>query len=345
MTSFLAFNSNFGMLEALVRGYYTELLKPYEYSSLQQCETLEDLRLQLCSSSYATILQSAPSNLTILDIRSICRQQLVNEFNHLYLQSPEPMKTFMDYIKYGYMIDNVVLMISGSLKNYNTQKLLKDAHPLGLFPALSTLSLMTSPREIYRLVLIDTPLSEFFVDCLDLEDLDDMHIEIMRALLQKKYLEKFYEFVQTLKGASKPTMMSILEFLADRRAITLTFNALHTDLSKDQRKKLYPNFGKLYPFFTKRLSNVSNADDIKSILRGVVPYRRILEFVETDGLEEAFDVAEMEVLRLSMLHQYSFAPFFVWIKMKEQEMKNITYIADCIALKKKPKNYVITATH
>jgi V-type H+-transporting ATPase subunit d len=78
-------------------------------------------------------------------------------------------------------------------------------------------------RELYRLVLVDTPLAPYFSECITSEvktlqpfvlsinveivkyilvesftcivqDLDDMNIEIMRNTLYKAYLEDFYKF-------------------------------------------------------------------------------------------------------------------------------------------------------
>ena len=43
----------------------------------------------------------------------------------------------------------------------------------------------TSPSELYRMVLVDTPLGPYFGDCLSLDDLDEMNIEIIRNTLYK----------------------------------------------------------------------------------------------------------------------------------------------------------------
>lgn len=40
-------------------------------------------------------------------------------------------------------------------------------------------------RELYKYVLVDTPLAGYFSECLSCEDLDEMNIEIMRNTLYK----------------------------------------------------------------------------------------------------------------------------------------------------------------
>ena len=67
----------------------------------------------------------------------------------------------------------------------DTQELMEKCHPLGMFDSMATLSVATSPSELYRMVLVDTPIGPYFGDCLSLDDLDEMNIEIIRNTLYK----------------------------------------------------------------------------------------------------------------------------------------------------------------
>ena len=46
------------------------------------------------------------------------------------------------------------------------QELLEKCHPLGMFDSISTLAVASNMRELYRLVLVDTPLAPYFADSL-----------------------------------------------------------------------------------------------------------------------------------------------------------------------------------
>lgn len=61
-------------------------------------------------------------------------------------------------------------------------------------------------------------------------------------------------------------MGQVLQFEADRRAITITLNSFNTDLSRDDRMKLYPRIGRLNP---AGLEQISRCDDYEQ-LRAVV---------------------------------------------------------------------------
>ena len=58
------------------------------------------------------------------------------------------------------------------------------------------------------------------------------------------------------------------KFEADRRAFIITINSFGTELGKDDRNKLYPKCGKLYP---EGLSRLAKADDYEQV-RAVAEY-------------------------------------------------------------------------
>ncbi len=64
--------------------------------------------------------------------------------------------------RYSYMIDNIVLLITGSLHQRPLAELLPKCHPLGSFEQMEAIHIATTPAELYNAVLVDTPLAPFF---------------------------------------------------------------------------------------------------------------------------------------------------------------------------------------
>ena len=56
-----------------------------------------------------------------------------------------------------------------------------------------------------------------------------------------------------------------LQFEADRRAFIITINSFGTELSMDDREKLYPTCGKLYPDGLARLARCEDYDQVKAV--------------------------------------------------------------------------------
>ena len=59
------------------------------------------------------------------------------------------------------MIDNVVLLITGTLHERDTHELLERCHPLGVFDTMPALCVATNVEELYQSVLVETPLGAF----------------------------------------------------------------------------------------------------------------------------------------------------------------------------------------
>ncbi len=59
------------------------------------------------------------------------------------------------------MIDNVILLITGTLHERDTKELLERCHPLGMFDSIGALTAATSVTELYNTVLVDSPLGGF----------------------------------------------------------------------------------------------------------------------------------------------------------------------------------------
>lgn len=109
------------------------------------------------------------------------------------------------------MIDNVILLISGSLHNRNMAELLEKCHPLGMFDAIGALCVATSVEELYATVLVDSPLAPYFDQCLSAHDLNETNIEIIRNTLYKSYLEDFHAFCMELDQVTAEVMGDILQ--------------------------------------------------------------------------------------------------------------------------------------
>ena len=56
------------------------------------------------------------------------------------------------------MIDNIVLLITGTLHQRAVGDLLPRCHPLGSFEQLGAITIADTPAQLYNAVLIDTPL-------------------------------------------------------------------------------------------------------------------------------------------------------------------------------------------
>lgn len=337
------FNIDNGFIEGVVRGYRNGLLNGSQYLNLTQCDTLEDLRLQLSSTDYGNFLSSVSSDtLTTSVIQEGASEKLYQEFFYIRDQSSGVTRKFMDYITYRYMIDNVALMITGTIHDRDKAEILQRCHPLGWFDTLPTLSVATDLESLYETVLVDTPLAPYFKGCFDKADeLDDLNIEIIRNKLYKAYWQDFYKFVtENIDEPAKEVMQSLLGFEADRRSINIALNSLESpEIDPELKSELLPEIGKLHPLATASLAQASDFESVKSAVNLVYDYRGILE---SGNLEDHFYKLEMEICRDAFTQQFTLSTIWAWMKSREQEVRNITWIAECIAQNQRERinNYI-----
>jgi V-type H+-transporting ATPase subunit d len=325
---------------------------------LTQCETLDDVRLNLTETDYAEALADSTS-ITPASLQKAAIEKLVTEFKYLRSQSVEPLATFLDFITYEYMIENVMLLLKGALSGRDINELIEQCHPLGMFKESTMRSIPTFETsakgyaDLYQTVLVDTPVGPYFAMFLmesaehgsdSRNVLEEVEIEIIKSSLIKYWLEDFSNYVSKLGGDNTTIMGDLLKVRADTNAINITLNSFGTPLNEpamrmSDRKRLYPAVGHLYPAGTAMLVDVADEQELGRVLELFPQYSAIWN-VHANGsgdksIDDAFYERDVQMLELAFESQFHVAVFYAYVKLKEQEIRNLVWVSECILQQQK----------
>lgn len=301
-----------------------------------------------------------------------CREKLASEFKYVRFQATGSLGEFLDFIRYEKMIDNIVMIIQGTINNKSPKELLARVDPLGWFEELRTIPSMDFSQgyeDLYKTILIDTPIAPYFREFLESVASDghphgdvssiltETDLEIMRNMLKKIWLEAFNTFcTERMSGSATAEMMgALLSSEADFRVLMVTLNALNSPLGTTQqiadRNALYPSFGSLYPDGTNRIRRAWNEQTVRSALepfeKFAALYEQCKQFYDKDNvsidhskgrfksIEDLLFVELEKLYELCFENQFHYGVFYAWVKLHEQEIRNIEWICNMVQMGRK----------
>jgi len=364
MADLVFFNVDDGYTEALLRGFRKSILGEQQYAALRNTSNLKDFKSVLIDTDYSDYVKDYTETDTSA-LKMLLKKKLADEIDQVQSVAGPELDKFIEMIRHKYMIDNVINIIEG-IKNKTDKNVIESRNePLGYLKEISGLLKLDYKKieDLYEDVLIDTEVGVYFSKFLEevLASSDNKNVQTINNFLQalkpeeiKNYLKKiwleyFYHFCKTLNPTTAEIMEDLLKYEADCQTIQIVYNSLayNNQFQEEERKKVIPYFGFLYPETTTQLIKCNSLENLRQILQPFPDYyelvreipdpKKLDEFGLQSGLKTLDDLMFKESMKrysIAFEQQFHFACFYAYIKIKEQEIKNIMLLADMNAFDK-----------
>ena len=210
---------------------------------------------------------------------------------------------------------------------------------------------MNDSVHVYASILMESPLRVYFERAAGImggvEELASLDPEFLRA-----------EFAESIDC---PELLECLRLEADRRTIGLClFNSTKSgSIGSLRLRALFPHVpGAHLEAFLGRLVQVDDLTSLKAILGQVPEYKALAESplmalgdsgsaTSTAGgapesIEDFFYSRTVDLAKQMFETPYSLGVFYAWSVLREQEIRNVRWISECVSQKRKERinNYL-----
>ena len=285
MSDLIYFNTADGYAEAMLRGFRKGIFGEQQYTALRNTTNLKDLKSVLMDTDYADYIKDYVESDTS-SLKILLKKKLADEIDYVQSVAGPDLQNFIEMIRHKYMIDNVINIVEGSKNKTSTAIIKSRSEPLGFLPEIEGLLNLDVKKidELYEDVLIDTEVGYYFSTFLeevlmtsDVKNvstinnyLQELRPEKIKNYLKKIWFEHFFNYCKTLNPTTQEMMEDLLKFEADCQAIQIVYNSLDHEFNQfqeEERKKVIPYFGYLYPDITAQMIKANSFEMLKETLQ------------------------------------------------------------------------------
>ncbi|CAD26456.2 VACUOLAR ATP SYNTHASE SUBUNIT AC39 [Encephalitozoon cuniculi GB-M1] len=305
----------YGYIISEINGKKEEMLKEEDYNALKRCENLEEVAIKL-SKTYRSLSEGIAY--TKPELKKRLLETLKADFDHYRDVEDKGIRTILDYYMDFHKIQNFFYLLQCKLQDPNLGRSFEKIE-IGDFSALRTIKFSNNMDDVQRYCMENSFLKKFEERVRFKKEFSANNFQVLQTLFFKFHIEETYRNLND----DMEHMREILRLEGDRQIIEIAMNTLNSkDLVGRKRMSLFPDVHSMDLRTRELLSHVEGLEDMKSVLSTRYNFDKdisnVLIRAELQKYQESFSMYG----DLSCVYSY--------FKIKEQEIKNILWVAECI---------------
>lgn len=305
----------YGYIISEINGKREEMLREEDYNALKRCDSLEEMAIKL-SRRYHGLSEGIAY--TKPELKKRLLETLKADFDHYHDVEDKGIRTILNYYMDFHKIQNFFYLLQCKLQDPSLERSF-DKIEIGDFSALRTIKFSNDMDDVQRYCMENSFLKKFEQRVRFKKEFAANNFQVLQTLFFKFHIEEAYRSLND----DMDHMREILRLEGDRQIIEVAANTLGSkEVVGCKRMELFPDVHSMDLRTRELLSHVEGLEDMKAILSTRYDF-------DTD-ISNALIRAELGKYRESFSMYGDLSCVYSYFRMKEQEIKNILWIAECI---------------
>lgn len=294
------------------------MLNKKDFEMLLECENIEDI----C----AKIQIQYPD---VIEMKSYTKNELCNKlFNTLSKEVDDGLeglktKKHAEFFLINYKIQSFFFLLSSKEHDCDLTRSFSKIEQLGYFIELDTLKFCNDLDDVILFCIRNCFLLEYYEETDFEKDFKDNDYSICGLKFKRRHIYKYYD-------EDDHEFESILKFEGDKINFDVVLSTLESGMAPEKRMELMCKISNFNDEDLYKLANSSSVEDMKMVLQKNYFYKKYIDSLQENDLSLILLKIEMKYFESIFSEFNNIISVYAFYKLREQEIKNIMWVAECV---------------